>query len=102
MWQGNDGNSFQASTGTLTAEKKDYGADNLRLVRIAQGEDSVLAERAMSEIVEKNEGLVRSIALKFRDRGVDMEDLLQIGTIGVVKAVRSFDTIRSLSLLSSL
>ena len=97
MWQGNDGNSFQASAGTLTVEKKDYGADNLRLVRIAQGDNAELSEHAMSELVEKNEGLVRSIALKFRERGVDMEDLLQIGAIGVVKAVRSFDTERGTS-----
>jgi RNA polymerase sporulation-specific sigma factor len=35
-------------------------------------------------------GLVRSIAFRFRDRGTDIDDLIQIGTIGMIKAVRSF------------
>ena len=33
---------------------------------------------------------MRSIAFRFRDRGTDLEDLIQIGTIGMIKAVRSF------------
>ena len=41
-------------------------------------------------IIEENMGLVRSIALRFRDRGTDYDDLVQIGTIGMIKAVRSF------------
>ena len=36
-------------------------------------------------------GLVRSIALRFRGRGTEYEDLVQIGTIGMLKAIRSFD-----------
>ena len=41
--------------------------------------------------MEINLGLVRSIALRFRDRGVEYEDLIQIGSIGMLKAIRSFD-----------
>ena len=40
---------------------------------------------------EINLGLVRSIAIKFRDRGVEYDDLIQIGCIGMLKAIRSFD-----------
>ena len=100
MWQGHDGNSVQASAGTLIIEgsdKKDYGADNLRLISVVQGSDDELAQEAMSDLVERNMGLVRSIALKFRDRGAEMEDLLQIGTIGIIKAARSFDLERGTS-----
>ncbi|MBO5111655.1 MAG: sigma-70 family RNA polymerase sigma factor [Clostridia bacterium] len=39
-------------------------------------------------------GLVRSICYRFRDRGVDMEDLIQIGSIGMLKAIRSFEVDR--------
>ena len=39
-------------------------------------------------------GLVRSIALRFKDRGVEYEDLVQIGSIGMLKAIRSFDIAR--------
>lgn len=48
-------------------------------------------EKALSLIVETNLGLVKSIAVRFKDRGVEMEDIVQIGTIGMIKAVRNFD-----------
>lgn len=48
-------------------------------------------EKATGELMEANMGLVRSIALRFRDRGVEYEDLVQIGCIGMLKAIRSFD-----------
>ena len=35
-------------------------------------------------------GLVRTVAKRFLDRGTEYEDLIQIGTIGMVKAIRSF------------
>ena len=46
---------------------------------------------ATEELVVLNRGLVRSIAIRFRDRGMDMDDLIQIGTIGLLKAIKSFD-----------
>jgi len=46
---------------------------------------------ALSKLVEDNCGLVKAMALRFRDRGVELEDLIQIGTIGLIKAVRGFD-----------
>lgn len=51
-------------------------------------------EQATSDLMEANMGLVRSIALRFKDRGVEYEDLIQIGCIGMLKAIRSFDTTR--------
>ena len=39
---------------------------------------------ALEQLVIDNAGLVRSIAVRFRDRGTDMEDLMQIGTIGMM------------------
>jgi len=42
-------------------------------------------------IVENNVGLVRSVARRFAGRGVDREDLFQIGCIGLIKAVQKFD-----------
>lgn len=47
--------------------------------------------QATSDLMEANMGLVRSIALRFKDRGVEYEDLVQIGSIGMLKAIRSFD-----------
>ena len=46
---------------------------------------------ALARLVEENTGLVRSIAIRFMGRGVDYEDLCQIGHIGMIKAIRNFD-----------
>lgn len=46
---------------------------------------------ATEKLMANNLGLVRSIALRFKDRGVEYEDLVQIGSIGMLKAIRSFD-----------
>lgn len=68
----------------------DRFADNMVLLTRAQAGD----EAALERLVIDNMGLVRSMALRFRDRGTDLEDLIQIGTIGMIKAIRSFDTTR--------
>ncbi len=96
MWEGNNGNSLQtASKEIIENESGDTKggayADNRRLIEIAQKGSEEEAERASTELVLLNTGLVRSIAQRFRERGVDFEDLMQIGTIGLLKAIRSFD-----------
>lgn len=58
----------------------------LLLKRIASGD-----EAALEALVEKNMGLVKSIALRFKDRGTEYEDLVQIGALGMIKAARNFD-----------
>lgn len=60
---------------------------NSELLKLAVSGD----EDATSRLMENNLGLVRSIALRFKDRGVEYEDLIQIGSIGMLKAIRSFD-----------
>ena len=65
-----------------------FEIDNDSLLPKAQKGDKA----AFSELVNGNMGLVKSIALRFRERGVDFEDLVQIGTIGLIKALRNFDT----------
>ena len=45
---------------------------------------------AEATLVEENMGLVRTVARRFLDRGTEYEDLVQIGTIGMIKAIRSF------------
>lgn len=49
-------------------------------------------KRARDILTEKNMGLVHSIARRFQNRGVEMEDLVQIGSIGLLKAIDKFDT----------
>lgn len=47
---------------------------------------------ARDTLFEENVGLIYSVAKRFLGRGVDMEDLFQIGSIGLLKAVDKFDT----------
>ncbi|MFJ2868043.1 SigB/SigF/SigG family RNA polymerase sigma factor [Kitasatospora sp. NPDC087314] len=42
-------------------------------------------------IIELNMPLVRFIAARFRHRAEDMDDILQVGTIGLIKAVDGYD-----------
>ncbi len=64
---------------------------NRELIENAQSECDELSKTATEKLLEINMGLVRSIASRFKDRGVDVEDLIQIGIIGMIKAIRSFD-----------
>lgn len=48
-------------------------------------------EAVLSKLLEENTPLVKSIAKRFVDRGADFDDLMQIGMIGLIKAIRGFD-----------
>lgn len=49
-------------------------------------------KQAQSILVEKNVGLVWSIVKRFQNRGYEVDDLYQIGCIGLIKAINKFDT----------
>jgi RNA polymerase primary sigma factor len=52
--------------------------------------------RAKDEMVERNLRLVFALARRYAGRGVALEDLVQEGTIGLVRAVEKFDYRRDL------
>lgn len=56
------------------------------LKRLQEGDKS-----AREVLIENNLGLVHHITKRFLGRGVDPEDLFQIGTIGLMKAIDKFD-----------
>ncbi|MBO4868158.1 MAG: sigma-70 family RNA polymerase sigma factor [Clostridia bacterium] len=64
----------------------DY-SKNPELIKLAQNGDKA----AMDELLQANMGLIRSIVPRFADRGVEYEDLVQIGAIGMIKAVKSYE-----------
>ena len=49
------------------------------------------SREARDMLVLENMGLVYSVARRFCGRGYDMEDIVQIGTIGLIKAIDKFD-----------
>lgn len=48
-------------------------------------------EEAKAQLVEENVGLVWCIVKRFFNRGAEAEDLFQIGSIGLLKAIDKFD-----------
>ena len=63
------------------------------ILRLASGD-----EQAKSELIEHNLRLVVYIARKFENTGVNIEDLISIGTIGLIKAVNTFDPQKKIKL----
>ena len=61
--------------------------ESLRLIRAAQCGD----EAAKETLIVRNTALVKSIVKKFLNRGVEFDDLMQIGSLGLVKAVLGYD-----------
>ena len=61
--------------------------------RLSDGDES-----ARSELIEHNLRLVVYIARKFENTGINIEDLISIGTIGLIKAVNTFRADRNIKL----
>jgi len=55
-------------------------------------------QSARAMLIEHNLRLVVYIARKFENTGINIEDLISIGTIGLIKAVNTFDTDRKIKL----
>ena len=63
------------------------------LEKMAQGDTY-----ARDDLVEHNLRLVVFLAKKFESTGLDMEDLISVGTIGLIKAINSFKTDKNIKL----
>jgi len=61
--------------------------------RVNQGDSA-----ARATMIERNLRLVVYIARKFENTGISIEDLISIGTIGLIKAVNSFDPDKNIKL----
>lgn len=62
--------------------------ETMLLIKKAQSGDQTAKER----LVEHNIGLIRSVLRGFTNRGYEVDDLFQIGSIGLLKAIDKFDT----------
>ncbi|MDO5136494.1 MAG: RNA polymerase sporulation sigma factor SigE [Eubacteriales bacterium] len=56
------------------------------------------AEEAKAQLIEHNLRLVVYIAKKFDNTGVGVEDLISIGTIGLIKAINTFNPVKKIKL----
>lgn len=66
--------------------------------RIIADLDSEYAKEARSMLIEHNLRLVVYIAKKFDNTGVGVEDLISIGTIGLIKAINTFNPEKNIKL----
>ena len=67
----------------MTVERDRFEAE----IQAAQSGDKQAEQRLM----EENLPLVTAIAKRFLNRGVESDDLKQLGSIGLLKAIRRFD-----------
>lgn len=61
--------------------------DNIKNIKLAQNND----KEAMEILIKNNSGLVWNIVKRFIGRGYETEDLYQIGSMGLIKAIKRFD-----------
>lgn len=82
-----------------------YGSEALPMPLSSEEEKDLLyklsidySEDLVTTLVEHNIRLVIYIAKKFENTGVENEDLISIGAIGLIKAVRSYDFSKNIKL----
>ncbi|MCK4259104.1 MAG: RNA polymerase sporulation sigma factor SigE [Halanaerobiales bacterium] len=80
--------SSEALPPPLTSDEEKYF-----LNKLGQGDKAV-----RSILIERNLRLVVYIGRKFENTGIDIEDLVSIGTIGLIKAVNTFDVGKNIKL----
>ena len=59
----------------------------IELLNLAKAGD----ESAKSTLINENMPLIKSIARRYRNKQVEYDDLLQLGALGLVKAINNFD-----------
>ena len=75
--------------GINTARLKTLKNDEMvRLLKLAHDGD----ENARQQLIEGNLRLVLSVIQRFANRGENMDDLFQIGCVGLLKAIANFNT----------
>ena len=74
-----------------TFQKPLSAAEEAHYIQALQEGNSDEAAAAKEILIERNLRLVAHIAKKYQNVDEDMEDLISIGTIGLIKAISSFD-----------
>lgn len=64
----------------------DHETSLLLIAKAQQGD-----EYAKTQLIENNMPLIKSIIKRFRGRMIEYDDLIQLGSLGLVKAINNFD-----------
>jgi len=62
-------------------------SETLKLIKMAQKGD----KNAKNTLINQNYPLVKSVIRRYRSKGIDYQDLFQLGCVGFVKAINNFD-----------
>ena len=85
------GTETPGSSGTpipTAARDGDEVPQTMSLIARSQAGDKAATE----QLLEENTGLIRAVARRYWGRGVEPDDLFQLGSMGFLKAVAGFDT----------
>jgi RNA polymerase sporulation-specific sigma factor len=81
-----------------SAFPKPLSAEDERKYLLIMQEGGEVGEAARGKLIEHNLRLVAHIVRKFENNGIDREDLISIGTIGLIKAINTFKTDKNIKL----
>lgn len=101
-----DGNEKNDNLGMLTASSKERNArltaqEERQLFKIINGNYSPERKHEAQEIIiRKSQGYVIKLAKRYVQRGVEIEDLIQEGNIGLMQAIERFDITRGFRFLT--
>ncbi|MDE7433729.1 MAG: sigma-70 family RNA polymerase sigma factor, partial [Mycoplasmoidaceae bacterium] len=77
--------------GTLGSSRMLTAAEEVQIAKLLGSKDKSERDYAVSQLVTSNLRLVTSIARRFLNRGLELEDLIQEGTMGLMKAINKFN-----------
>ena len=80
--------SSRPADGRDRARRTDGIVADLRLVE----SETIGSQHLITDLIETNAGVARSMAGRYRNRGIDLVDLEQVALIGMTKAAQRFDT----------
>lgn len=83
--------NVRAFLGTLGSSKMLTFEDEIKIAKLLGSNDDETRQYAVNQLVTSNLRLVTAIAKKYLNRGLDFVDLIQEGSIGLIKAITKFN-----------
>lgn len=80
-------------SGNLFPEPLSHEEEKECLIKMSKGD-----EEAKNILIERNLRLVAHVSKKYSTTNIDQDDLISIGTIGLIKAINSFDNSKNIRL----
>lgn len=79
---------YASARGQGRARRTDGIVAHLRTV---EPRDEATRHELTTQLIETNAGMARSVASRYRDRGIDLDDLHQVALLALTKAAQRFD-----------